>query len=195
MSDRGLSIFDHESDDAEDAETSGHDTGAQTQGEKTQGEKTQVIPVQQKDPAPSASEASPPQPRPIIPPAPPSAAPAAAPAPSPAATPATPATPAPAATTAAVSTFPVVRRNGYDRAAVDSRVRQLSSEKAGLSASLTDSEKRVLELEARLEEARTELAETSTPSYAGLGGRASTMLRLAEEEADEIREVAQVDAA
>ena len=68
--------------------------------------------------------------------------------------------------------FPVVRRGGYDKSAVDSRVQQLASEKAGLSSSLTESEKRVLELEAQLEETRTELPENLNPSYAGLGGRA-----------------------
>ena len=50
------------------------------------------------------------------------------------------------------------------------------------------------ELEAALEALHTELAEAKNPSYAGLGGRASAMLRLAEEEAAEMREVAQSDA-
>ncbi len=98
---------------------------------------------------------------------------------------------APPASAAGTATFPVVRRNGYDRATVDARVHQLSSEKAGLSASLSQSEPRVLELEQALEQAKGDLTEMKSPSYAGLGGRASTMLRLAEEEADEIREVAQ----
>ena len=39
--------------------------------------------------------------------------------------------------------FPVVRRGGYDKGAVDARVRQLTAEKSGLSSSLTESEKRV----------------------------------------------------
>ena len=73
-------------------------------------------------------------------------------------------------------------RVGYDRAAVDSRVRQLSSEKAGLDASLAESERRVADLEGQLAQARQDLAEQKSPSYAGLGGRASTMLRLAEED-------------
>ena len=76
-----------------------------------------------------------------------------------------------------------MRRGGYDKEAVDARFRQLTTEKAGLSSSLTVSEKRVLELEGQLEEARKQVAENQNPSYAGLGGRASTMLRLAEEEA------------
>jgi len=89
---------------------------------------------------------------------------------------------APAAGGAAPGGFPVVRRGGYDPSAVDSRVRQLLGEKTGLAQSLTESETRVLELEAELERVRTEVAEMERPSYAGLGGRASAMLRLAEEE-------------
>ena len=125
-------------------------------------DKTQVIPVAggagkpttpaaQADPAPTAS-------RPVVPPAR-----AAAPE-------------APAVGTAS---FPVVRRGGYDTGAVDARVHQLLTEKSGLSTSLTESERRVVELEAELEKARTDLAEMERPSYAGLGGRASAMLRLA----------------
>ena len=89
----------------------------------------------------------------------------------------------------------MVRRGGYDQAAVDAQIRQLASEKASLGASLTESEQRVIELEAALEAAKAELAETDNPSYAGLGGRASAMLRLAEEETDEIRGGAERDAA
>ena len=91
--------------------------------------------------------------------------------------------------------FPAVRRGGYDKEAVDARFRQLTTEKAGLSSSLTVSEKRVLELEGQLEEARKQVAENQNPSYAGLGGRASAMLRLAEEEAGDVRAAAERDAA
>ncbi len=116
--------------------------------------------------------------------APPTSAPPAPPRPAP--------TGAPGASTAAL---PVVRRGGYDQAAVDAQIRQLASEKASLGASLTESEQRVIELEAALGAAKAELAETDNPSYAGLGGRASAMLRLAEEETEEIRGGAERDAA
>ena len=135
-------------------------------GAKGDVEATQVIPVVQNAPEPQPEQT---QRRPVIPPAAPPVAPPSQP------------------TSGGTPTFPVTKRNGYDRAAVDAKVRQLSSEKAGLSASLTDSEQRVLQLEAELGQARDELSEQESPSYAGLGGRALSMLRLAEEEADEIR--------
>ena len=47
----------------------------------------------------------------------------------------------------------------------------------------------------QLERPASELAENQNPSYAGLGGRASAMLRLAEEEAAEVRDEAERDAA
>ncbi len=183
MTDQGLSIFD---DDAENGRPDG-DRAARGAG-AADGESTQVIPTVSSGDAgrSQGSSAS----RPVLPPRPRRA---------PASQARSQAGPrsgnAGGATTAAVSTFPVVRRNGYDKAAVDSRMRQLASEKAGLSASLSDSERRVIDLESEVTETRKQVHEAKSPSYAGLGGRASTMLRLAEEEADEIRESAQRDAA
>ena len=87
-----------------------------------------------------------------------------------------------------------MRRNGYDKVAVDSRLRQLANEQSALVQRLSRSEARVAELEAALADPRTQLEEAQNPSYAGLGGRASAMLRLAEEEAAEMRSVAQSDA-
>ena len=93
------------------------------------------------------------------------------------------------------SPLPVVRRGGYDRAAVDQRLHQLQSEKSGLSSSLTSSEERVIELEADLERLRAELKENSNPTYAGLGGRAASMLKLAEDEAHDVRTASHREAA
>ena len=53
----------------------------------------------------------------------------------------------------------MVRRGGYDKAAVDQRVQQLLSEKSGLAAGLASSEERVIELEAELERLQAQLAE------------------------------------
>jgi hypothetical protein len=134
--------------------------------ESADAEQTQVIPAVSQSRTPNAASR---------PSGPPPARPAAAPAPAPGA-------------------LPVVKRGGYDRAAVDAHIRQLSSEKAALGASLTESEQKVIELNEELEKLRSELAEQDTPSYAGLGGRATSMLRLAEEEAEEIRSIAERDA-
>ena len=92
-------------------------------------------------------------------------------------------------------TLPTVRRGGYDRDAVDTRLSQLSGEHARLSSGLSTAQGRIGELEAALDKARTELDENKNPSYAGLGGRATSMLRLAEEEAGEVRVTAERDAA
>ena len=147
-------------------------------GKGSPDDKTQVIPVasrggQEAPQAPAGGSGG--AQRPVVPPA-------------------TRPTSAPATGGAAPGGFPVVRRGGYDPSAVDSRVRQLLGEKTGLAQSLTESETRVLELEAELERVRTEVAEMERPSYAGLGGRASAMLRLAEEEAADVRAAARRDA-
>lgn len=96
-----------------------------------------------------------------------------------------PESPAPAA--AVTPTFTVVRRGGYDKAAVDAYVARMAAASAGTSsaqqelASLRDT---VADLEQRL-------SEVDNPTYAGLGGRAAAVLRLAQEEADALRTRAQ----
>src|SRR6478735_11607220 len=104
----------------------------------------------------------------VMPAVPPRQAPAAAPAaPEPAAAePPAPVLP-PRAQQTAPTAIPVVRRGGYDRDAVDAKLRQLTTEKAGLSGSLSQSERRVLELEEQLSHLSAELAENKNPSYAG----------------------------
>lgn len=103
---------------------------------------------------------------------------------------------APAGRTPAPSrpSFPVVRRGGYDKDAVDRQVSRLVSEHAEATSGRSEAERRLSALQADLAAAREQLTEQQTPSYAGLGGRASALLRLAEEEADEIREQALKDA-
>src|SRR4051812_13375683 len=84
------------------------------------------------------------------------------------------------------TSFPVVRRGGYDPASVDRQMHTLAGEKAGLTAGLNDAKARVAALEKELAALREKVSEHDSPTYAGLGGRASEMLRLAEEQADEV---------
>ncbi len=79
--------------------------------------------------------------------------------------------------------LPTVRRGGYDTGAVDRFVRTTTAEKAGLVASLTEAQSRLKSLQSEVEVLRTKVDENENPTYAGLGGRASEMLRLAEEQA------------
>lgn len=92
--------------------------------------------------------------------------------------------------------FPVVRRGGYDRAAVD----------AFVAAYDGDADERIASLQAQVEALQQRLAENDTPTYSGLGGHAASILRLAEEQAatvtasanraaDETRRLASRDAA
>ncbi len=153
MSDSGLSIFDDDEPDTNgDAAGRREPTDAATSEaqDDTSGdvdtEATQVIPTLPKDAAPVPDpeptlEAEPLQQDPeptrsaaVVPPAAP-AKQSFRPVPAPRTLP-------PAASSAV--SFPVVRRGGYDKAAVDAGVQQLAGEKAGLSSSLTEAEKRVM---------------------------------------------------
>lgn len=77
-------------------------------------------------------------------------------------------------------TFDVVVR-GYARRQVDVYIRALQS-------AVTELRGRVADLEDQASELRAQLAEHRNPSYSGLGSRAEKLLRLAEEEAEEVRE-------
>jgi cell division septum initiation protein DivIVA len=100
-----------------------------------------------------------------------------------------------ATTVAQPPTLPTVRRGGYDTAAVDSYLRTASAERAGLAASLTEAQSRLQSLHAEVEALRTKVEENEHPTYAGLGGKASEMLRLAEEQASDVLEEATAHAA
>lgn len=77
-------------------------------------------------------------------------------------------------------TFDVVVR-GYARRQVDVYIRALQT-------AVTKLRGRVADLEQQASELQAELAEHRNPSYSGLGSRAAKLLRLAEEEAEEVRE-------
>ncbi len=79
--------------------------------------------------------------------------------------------------------LPVVRRGGYDRAAVDARIRDLQAAVANAERAAGS---RVTRLEQQVNDLRTQLAEAEQPTYAGLGGRAASLLTMAEDQADEV---------
>jgi hypothetical protein len=211
MSDQGLSIFDEpeESTDGTDEQpTEVMETakakpaagsakkGAARQTKTASGSAADPEPTRPVPPTPAPTPEPTPEPAPE-----PTPAPTPAPAPAPASGPSGPSAPAPAVTRpvmpapgAGVPAFATVRRGGYDKAAVDGHLRQLLQDRAGAQSALAQVQERVADLEAQLRSARDELAENANPSYAGLGGRASAMLRLAEEEAGEIREGGRRDA-
>ena len=99
-----------------------------------------------------------------------------------------PATGAPTYATLGIMNFPMSRRGGYDKDAVDHKMQEVSAERTALTSSLSEARKRVADLEAELQQLKVKATEVEKPSYAGLGGRASEMLRLAEEQADEVLE-------
>ncbi|MGN6574834.1 MAG: hypothetical protein ACTHKG_04030, partial [Nocardioides sp.] len=74
-----------------------------------------------------------------------------------------PAAAAPAASSSRPS-FPVVRKGGYDTAAVDRQMQALAGERAGLAAGLDDAKARVAALEKEVEALRTQLAENENPT-------------------------------
>ena len=144
MSDDGLSIFDEE--------PKGKDANANAN------EPTQVMPAV-KDEKPATPQAvAPRSQKPTTPDAPVRPQPSTG-------TNIRPATPK-------LPTLPVVRRGGYDQSAVDAAVRQLATEKAGLGASLQQSEQRVLDLEKQVADQRKQIQDAGAPTDAALGGRA-----------------------
>src|SRR3712207_5760836 len=94
--------------------------------------------------------------------------------------------PAPAS---ALPAFPVTRR-GYDTTSVDRKVSALLREKAALITALEETRSHTSELEQQLRR----LDGTEAPTYADLGGRASELLRLAEEQAAEVTAAARTRA-
>ena len=204
MSDQGLSIFDEPDGEGADEQPT-KVMKAQGQDESATASKTKrepAAPAVESDDTTTSGEAEQgeepaPVEEPLVVEKPQAPAPAAAAATGGRPLPPTHA-PQPTRTTPAAQSaqpsFATVRRGGYDKAAVDAQVRQLLQDRSGVSSALAQSEQRVRELETSLEAAQRDLAENANPSYAGLGGRASAMLRLAEEEAAEIRAAGHNDA-
>ncbi|KJY32493.1 cellulose-binding protein, partial [Streptomyces sp. NRRL S-495] len=84
--------------------------------------------------------------------------------------------------------FDLVRR-GYERAQVDERITKLVADRDSALTRISALEKRIEELHLETQTAQAAVAEAE-PSYAGLGARVEKILRLAEEEAKDLREEA-----
>ncbi len=98
-------------------------------------------------------------------------------------------------TASAAGNFPTALR-GYDRAAVDEYVRALESRVLTTGHQQSAMEQQVSQLQAQAAQLQRELdtRPTGEIDYSSLGGRASNILRLAEEEAREMMEKATTDA-
>ena len=82
----------------------------------------------------------------------------------------------------------IVRR-GYDVAQTNERVTKLTAERDNAHSRVSALEKRIEELHLENQSVQAQLSD-SEPSYAGLGARVEKILRLAEEEAKDLREEA-----
>ena len=94
---------------------------------------------------------------------------------------------APTSSSSATPRFGVVRRGGYDRTAVDAYVARMAAAQADTASAGQE----MKSLRAQVADLEQRLAEVDNPTYAGLGGRAAAVLRLAQEEADALRVRAQ----
>src|SRR5262245_30408518 len=92
--------------------------------------------------------------------------------------------------TTADEAFDIVLR-GYERKQVDDHLGRLNSERVAAAQRINALERRVEELHFELQNAQKQDAE---PSYAGLGARVEKILRLAEEEAQDLKLEAQASA-
>src|ERR1700761_3760532 len=80
-------------------------------------------------------------------------------------------------------------RKGYDIAQTNDRVTKLTAERDSAHSRVTALEKRIEELHLENQSVQAQLTD-SEPSYARLGARVEKILRLAEEEAKDLREEA-----
>ena len=90
--------------------------------------------------------------------------------------------------------FPSVRRGGYDKAAVDQYVSQFHAGQSEASQAARRAEENNQRLTKRVAELEQQLSEQANPTYSGLGAHAAAMLRLAEEQAEQVRLEAQKSA-
>jgi cell division septum initiation protein DivIVA len=82
--------------------------------------------------------------------------------------------------------FPVVRRGGYDKNAVDAFVRDSDAAVRQLRNDTTAAARQAEQLRAQVEQLTAKVNEAENPSYSGLGGRAAELLAIAEQQADEV---------
>jgi len=88
-------------------------------------------------------------------------------------------------TASAAGNFPGALR-GYDRQAVDDYVRTLEASVVQSRGHAAELEKQVTGLQDQLEESKLREVDPEDVDYAGLGGRANEILRLAQEQAHDL---------
>jgi cell division septum initiation protein DivIVA len=87
--------------------------------------------------------------------------------------------------------FAVVRRGGYDKAAVDSYVAQQQHDAAISAEQLRSAGREVARLQEVVTDLESRLAEMGTPTWSGLGSHAAALLRIAEDQATNVTVQAQ----
>ncbi len=75
--------------------------------------------------------------------------------------------------TVGLPSFPVVRRGGYDKAAVDQFVAQFQAGETEASAQARAAEEQNRRLSARVAELEHQISEQGNPTYSGLGAHAA----------------------
>ncbi len=83
--------------------------------------------------------------------------------------------------------FPVARRGGYDKDAVDAFLAQQQAGEASATAGVQAAREENARLTARVKELEELISEQANPTYSGLGAHAAAMLRLAEEQAATVK--------
>ncbi|MDX6317201.1 MAG: hypothetical protein QOD35_601 [Nocardioidaceae bacterium] len=82
--------------------------------------------------------------------------------------------------------FAVVRRGGYDKAAVDSYVAQQQHEAAMSAEQFRSAGREVARLQELVTDLENRLTEMETPTWSGLGSHAAALLRIAEDQATNV---------
>lgn len=91
------------------------------------------------------------------------------------------------------STFTQVFR-GYDKDEVDKALQELRRELIKSNTQAADSAKEIKRLHARIDDLNSEIEEVGSPTYAGLGTKLETTLRVAEEQSTRLIAQADIDA-
>ncbi|WP_449386543.1 DivIVA domain-containing protein [Cellulomonas soli] len=91
--------------------------------------------------------------------------------------------------------FPVVNFRGYDRDAVDARLRSLEQALSDARAQVETLDQKTMQVAGELSEAHRQLREAERPTYSGLGSRIEQLLRSAEEQSSDVVTQANAQAA
>ncbi len=85
-----------------------------------------------------------------------------------------------------VPEFAVVRRGGYDRAAVDGWLAGYQLQQSNTAAEFQALQEETAYLRRQVAELQSRLSEQENPTYSGLGSHAAALLRIAEEQANAV---------